>query len=206
MAATQQATKAQTITLSGSSEKVSEFFLYGINSLLFQRGIYPPETFTRKQKYGLTLLVSTEKALQDYLDNVLRQLNDWLNKKTVQKVVVVIAEVDSGEVKERWQFDIQCDKTMTDESQPREKTDKDINAGIRAVMTQITATVTFLPLLANPCTFNILIYTDKNLSMPEQWEESGPSLVANSQEVKLRSFTTSIHKVEGAVSYRVDDI
>ena len=47
---------------------------YGINSVLYQRGIYPPETFTRKQQYGLTLLVSTDDKLKMYLSNVLKQL------------------------------------------------------------------------------------------------------------------------------------
>lgn len=35
----------------------------------------------------------------------------WLVKKTIQKVVVVIATVDTKETVERWQFNIQCDKT-----------------------------------------------------------------------------------------------
>jgi hypothetical protein len=26
---------------------------YAVNSILYQRGIYPPESFERKQKYGL---------------------------------------------------------------------------------------------------------------------------------------------------------
>ena len=47
-----------------------------------------------------------------------------------------------------------------------------------------------------------MIYTDKDMAMPEQWEESGPSLIVNSQEVKLRSFTTAIHKIDAAVSYK----
>ena len=50
------------------------FIDYGINSVLYQRGIYPPETFTRKQQYGLTLLVSTDDKLKMYLSNVLKQL------------------------------------------------------------------------------------------------------------------------------------
>ena len=33
---------------------------------------------------------------------------------TVQKVVVVIKDIDTSEVLERWQFDIECDKTMTE--------------------------------------------------------------------------------------------
>ena len=48
--------------------------MYGINSILYQRGIYPPETFTRVQKYGLTLLVTTDEALKAYLGEVLGQV------------------------------------------------------------------------------------------------------------------------------------
>lgn len=47
---------------------------YGINSILYQRGIYPPETFTRVQKYGLTLLVTTDPELKNYLNNVVEQM------------------------------------------------------------------------------------------------------------------------------------
>lgn len=53
------------------------FFLlsaFGINSILYQRGIYPSETFTRVQKYGLTLLVTTDPELIKYLNNVVEQL------------------------------------------------------------------------------------------------------------------------------------
>lgn len=53
-----------------------------------------------------------------------------------------------------------------------------------------------------PGAFDILIYTDKDQDIPELWEESGPQFIANSQEVKLRSFSTSIHKVEAMVAYK----
>lgn len=48
---------------------------YSINSILYQRGIYPPETFRRVNKYGLTMLVTTDDALNAYLENVLTQLS-----------------------------------------------------------------------------------------------------------------------------------
>ena len=44
-------------------------------SILYQRGIYPPEQFERKQKYGLTLLVTQEPELKKYINSVLMQLN-----------------------------------------------------------------------------------------------------------------------------------
>ena len=71
MAAT--ATKSA-ITLKGSVEIVTEFFGYSINSILYQRGIYPPESFSRVSEYGLTMLVSTDPGLMEYFKNVLGQM------------------------------------------------------------------------------------------------------------------------------------
>ncbi|EDL91587.1 MAD2 (mitotic arrest deficient, homolog)-like 1 (yeast) (predicted), isoform CRA_a [Rattus norvegicus] len=198
----QQLARDQGITLRGSAEIVAEFFSFGINSILYQRGIYPSETFTRVQKYGLTLLVTTDPELIKYLNNVVEQLKEWLYKCSVQKLVVVISNIESGEVLERWQFDIECDKTAKEEGVRREKSQKAIQDEIRSVIRQITATVTFLPLLEVSCSFDLLIYTDKDLVVPEKWEESGPQFITNSEEVRLRSFTTTIHKVNSMVAYK----
>lgn len=98
------ATAAKTeITLKGSVDIVTEFFGYSINrcvarwratsgappspvwptatsqptpcSILYQRAIYPPESFTPVAKYGLSVLVTTDEGLKAYLANVLRQLS-----------------------------------------------------------------------------------------------------------------------------------
>jgi len=50
--------------------------------------------------------------------------------------------------------------------------------------------------------FDLLVYTDKDLEVPESWGESGPQFVADSEEVRLRSFTTTIHKVDTMVAYK----
>ena len=39
---------------------------------------------------------------------------DWLFEKTVKKLVIVIINIDTHEPLERWQFDVECDKTMTE--------------------------------------------------------------------------------------------
>lgn len=46
---------------------------YGINSILFQRGIYPAENFDNTQQYGLTILMSKDPKIQTFLQNVLTQ-------------------------------------------------------------------------------------------------------------------------------------
>jgi hypothetical protein len=52
--------------------------------------------------------------------------------------------------------------------------------------------VTFLPLLSEPCSFDLLVYTNKVAKVPKKWEDSDARYIINSQEVKLRSFTTSV--------------
>lgn len=79
-------------------------------SILYQRGIYPPETFTSVAKYGLSVLVTTDEALKGYLVQVLKQLADWLSNGQVQKLVLVITGVETKQVLERWVFNIDTDR------------------------------------------------------------------------------------------------
>lgn len=55
-------------------------------------------------------------------------------------------------------------------------------------------------------TFNILVYADEDVQVPTTWEDSDPNLIAGGGEhVKLRSFDTSMHKIDALVAYRVMD-
>ena len=86
-----------------------------------------------------------------------------------------------------------------------QKSEKAITSEIQAIIRQITASVTFLPLLQEPCTFDLLVYANDDAKVPQTWEESDPKYISNSQEVRLRSFTTKVHKVEARVSYKCQD-
>jgi mitotic spindle assembly checkpoint protein MAD2 len=57
---------------------------------------------------------------------------------------------------------------------------------------QITASVTFLPLLNEPCAFDLLVYADRAATVPVTWHDSDPCLIANAEQVKLRSFDTKV--------------
>jgi mitotic spindle assembly checkpoint protein MAD2 len=70
-----QVETSSVITLKGSTEIVTEFFEYSVNSILYQRGIYPPETFKRVSKYGLAMMVTTDDGLSTYISNIMKQLN-----------------------------------------------------------------------------------------------------------------------------------
>eukprot|EP00553_Chaetoceros_curvisetus_P000917 CAMPEP_0204629784 /NCGR_PEP_ID=MMETSP0717-20131115/18901_1 /ASSEMBLY_ACC=CAM_ASM_000666 /TAXON_ID=230516 /ORGANISM="Chaetoceros curvisetus" /LENGTH=229 /DNA_ID=CAMNT_0051646825 /DNA_START=74 /DNA_END=763 /DNA_ORIENTATION=+ len=223
------ATDTQTvITLKGSVAIISEFFSTAINSILYQRGIYQPETFRRESKYGLTVLTTTDEGLLAYLKNIMDQMESWLLEGDVQRLVVVVSGVDSGETLERWQFNVSVDdkdrapSTSSGNENDASATNasssaaascgkasgkslKEIHNEMQAIIRQITASVTFLPLLNEPCSFDLLVYTNKTATVPQKWEDSDPRYIMNSQEVKLRSFTTSVHKIESMVTYKEAD-
>ena len=78
----------QAITLKGSTALVTEFFKYAVNtcvlhyfylyppspdvghhcSILFQREVYPSDDFHMVKKYGQTVLVTQDLALENYLE------------------------------------------------------------------------------------------------------------------------------------------
>jgi mitotic spindle assembly checkpoint protein MAD2 len=133
------------------------------------------------------------------------QVETWLLSGDVQRLVVVVSGVDSGETLERWQFNVSLEGNEDGENakpnrnyatgsntKTGNKTMKEIHGEIQAIIRQITASVTFLPLLNEPCSFDLLVYTKKDVSVPAKWEDSDPCYIMNSQEVKLRSFTTSV--------------
>jgi hypothetical protein len=47
-----------------------------------------------------------------------------------------------------------------------EKTEKQIQDEIQSIFRQITASVTFLPMLDGNCTFNVLVYADADSEVP----------------------------------------
>jgi len=128
--ATAQATR-NNITLRGSTEIVTEFFGFAVNSILYQRGIYPPDLFKPVNKYGLTMLVTSDDGLRRYLSQVLSQISgllivrfcfnmshhadtEWLMNGSIQKLVIVIASVATQQVLERWVFNIETDHAHSD--------------------------------------------------------------------------------------------
>ena len=44
----------------------------------------------------------------------------WLYRMTVQKLVVVIRSIETNEVMERWQFDVECDKSAINDNNNRQ--------------------------------------------------------------------------------------
>jgi mitotic spindle assembly checkpoint protein MAD2 len=211
------------LALRGSSKLISEFFEFSINTILFQRAVYPAEDFTAVKKYGLNMLVSSDDQVKAYIKKIMSQLKLWMVGGKISKLVVVISSKDDGEVRERWEFGVEILGGKQEKGKRREKnsdenalptpaaqdapnkTEEEIQAEISAIFRQITASVTFLPVLDGNCTFNVLVYADSDSDVPIEWGDSDAKEIIGGEKVQLRSFSTTSHKVDTVVSYRLVD-
>lgn len=133
----------------------------------------------------------------------------------MEKFSLVVSNVHTKEHLECWDFKIDSDdmpdqnkdpNTNIDPNNPTSSKDlKKIQTEIGAVMRQIAATVSYLPLLECICSFDLLIHTLKDCEVPENWNETENVQIKNSQIVALKSFSTGLQKVETVVSYKMTD-
>ncbi|RKO97693.1 hypothetical protein CXG81DRAFT_9809 [Caulochytrium protostelioides] len=199
--------KRKLITLKGSAELVTEFFDYSINSILFQRGLYPPEDFKSEKKYGLNMQMISDDKVKVYLSRILSQVHNWVASGKISKLIMAVTSCDTRDVIERWQFNIKLDEQTVQTTDHKNKDVETIQQEIGAIMRQIVASVTFLPMITAPCTFNVLAYTSLDADVPDSWIDSDAKLVDPdlAQQVQLRGFTTGIHQVGTTVSYKLGD-
>ncbi|KAG5366993.1 Mitotic spindle checkpoint component mad2 [Yarrowia sp. B02] len=197
------------LSIRGSSKTVAEFFEYSINTILYQRGIYPADDFQQVKKYGIHVLVTADSEVKAYIRKIMGQLHKWLVGGKIQKLIVAITSKESGEVVERWQFDIhisgkETSNGDTNGSGDANKSEEQIQQEIQAILRQITASVSFLPILEDECTFNVLVYAEQDAPVPPEWADSANREIKNPEQVQLRSFSTNEHKIDTLVAYKLD--
>jgi len=201
-----QATR-KAINLKGSTKLVTEFFKYAANTILFQRGVYPSDDFHMVKKYGQTVLVTQDLALENYLNKILSQVEKWISTASVTQLVLAIIAKESRQTLERWVFDITLVEPPASNETAAPKPEAEIQEEIRHILKQIVSTVTFLPIMDEPTVFNILAYTSESADVPaSEWVDTDPLAIeaGKSQQVKLRSFSTDVHRIEAMVAYRYE--
>lgn len=123
----------------------------------------------------------------------------------------------SGDVIELWQFDVNVFmKDLSNSSSgagagagatghtENGKSQETVQKEIQAIIRQITASITFLPVLdAGQCTFNVQVYANSDAQVPVEWADSDAKEVKNAEKVQLRSFSTDSHEISTLVAYRL---
>lgn len=151
--------------------------------------------------------MSKDEKIKEFLNNVLGQAEKWLAENKVEKFSMIISNVHTKEVLERWDFkvDTEIDQNIDPNNPTSSKDIKKIQNEIKAVMLQIAATVSYLPLLECLCSFDLHLHTLKDCQIPDNWNETENATIVNSQVVKLKSFSTGLQKIDTVVSYKLTD-
>lgn len=129
---------------------------------------------------------------------------------------LIITNAHNREVLECWEFKVESEGmtgngTTTNGGGPdvdpkSPVSNKDlhrIQMEIRDVMRQISATVSYLPLLDTICSFDILVHTHDGCEVPENFNETADVQIQNAQAVELKSFSTGLHKMQTIVNYKM---
>lgn len=203
------------LALKGSSKIVADYFEFAINNILFQRGIYPTEDFITVRKYDLPLLVTADDEVKQYIQNIMSQVKKWIYGGKIIRLVVVIINKSTTETVERWEFSIEILNSGDNNNEESEtnKGKQQIQKEIQSIIRQITASVSYLPLLKDDeYTFNVLVYTDPKYdtqNIPKEWADTNgdAKLIegGNVELVKFTSFSTDIHQIGTFVSYKLQD-
>ncbi|EMG46908.1 MAD2 Spindle assembly checkpoint component MAD2 [Candida maltosa Xu316] len=196
------------LALKGSSKIVCDYFEFALNSILYQRGIYPQEDFVTVRKYDLPMVVNDDYEVQKYIGNIMKQIKKWIYGSQMNKFVIVIVSKSDLTNVERWEFNVET-RDAEPQQQEHEKPREEIQKEIRAIIRQITSSVSYLPVLKDDeYTFNVLVYTDPNTTAPIEWcdtQGDGRILTGdNVDDVKFASFSTDIHQVGTSVSYKFE--
>ncbi|KAG1339472.1 hypothetical protein G6F62_005774 [Rhizopus arrhizus] len=186
------------ITIEGSSHLVVNFFECGLINILYQRGIYPADDFEVSVKYGMSTMGTSNMDLKQYIDKIINQLEVWLKSNSICKLVIVIKSLERDEVVERWHFDVELNNgengiPMAENIPPEQAMEiqKQTIKQIRSILRQITSSVSYLPELDEECTFNVLVYGDKDIEVPVAWGDSDAHLIKGGGEhLRLKPFST----------------
>lgn len=127
------------------------------------------------------------------------QVRVWITNSHIRAIAVQIST--KQQVVERWEFNL----NLTQSSTKIEKSNQQTTREIGALLRQITASVSFLPVLDSGASFNVLAYTATDAPFPSTWVDAAQSVIADPQVVELRSFTTDTMRVGGMVTYAVQD-
>ncbi|KAL8388243.1 hypothetical protein RB595_009365 [Gaeumannomyces hyphopodioides] len=134
--------KVHKLSLKGSAKLVAEFVrhsptlspslrkMVGVLKMRYRRN--PCSSSTRSIPFYSseasillkTLQLSADDQVKAYIKKIMGQLDRWMVKGKISKLVIVITDKDTGEHVERWQFDVQIfgGKSKSSSSSSRSKT------------------------------------------------------------------------------------
>ncbi|CAE6416829.1 unnamed protein product [Rhizoctonia solani] len=187
-------------TASGSPATIIEFLYYAVNSILFYRGVYESEDFRAVNKYEQDLVLIRDGEVTQFLDRFFKQVEEWLSRKLIHRVILVIVSKDTGKTLERWVFNLEPYDGPANLDKIQHK--------IQATLKQLKATIPIFPDIKEPTVFNLLaVKKDEPQSSEaptnEKWVDAHAHAIPAEirDQTAMRGFNTGDSKLDTNVVY-----
>lgn len=76
-----------------------------IHTIICIRGVYPPNTFTRRRAHGVAVYQSRHPEVRSYVAQVVAALQQEMERGTLRRTTIIIRAVDTGLPLERFIVD-----------------------------------------------------------------------------------------------------
>ncbi|QRV97321.1 mitotic spindle assembly checkpoint protein MAD2B [Ceratobasidium sp. AG-Ba] len=80
------------LTFNQTVKEIVEFLEVAIHTILFIRGVYPPDLFVRRRKWDAPVYQSRHPALNEYIAGAVSAVKDELLMGSVERMIVVIKD------------------------------------------------------------------------------------------------------------------
>lgn len=163
-----------------------DFLTVAIHSILFERRIYPPESFISARKYNYTVRQSRHPKVCQWVTDAVSAVETELLNGTVARVAVVIFS-RKQEPLERFLFDLTKFPSVPkdDVNTPFERgvSIVDVDEQFRAAMAKLRVNSSGLQPMPEGCSFTVAIElkdsADPPIGHPQPWIAAQPTLQRN---------------------------
>lgn len=160
-----------------------DFLTVAIHSILFERKLYPPESFISARKYNYVVRQSRHPKVCQWITDAVAAVETELLKGTVARVAVVIFS-PAHQPLERFLFDLSKFPSVPKEDRltafKRDISVVDIDEQFRAVMAKLRVSSLNLRPLPKGSTFTLAIElkdsADPPIGHPQPWIPTEPTL------------------------------
>lgn len=160
-----------------------DFLTVAIHSILFERKLYPPESFIAARKYNYVVRQSRHPKVCQWITDVVAAVETELLKGTIARVALVIFSLKHQPL-ERFLFDLSKFPWVPKEDRlttfERDISIVDIDEQFRAVMAKLRVSCLNLKPLPESSTFTLAIElkdsADPPIGHPQPWIPTEPAL------------------------------
>lgn len=182
-------------TFAALTSNFGDFLTVAIHTILYERHIYPLDTFITAKKWNYPVRQSRHPKVCKWINDAVAAVQEELLKGTVDRVAVVIYSQYSQPL-ERFMFDLSKFPVIAKEDfhtpierqspsgqqkpTPAQPAAVDLEEQFRAVMAKLTVCDTMLKPIPQGCTFTVAIElkdaADPPIGHPQPWIPVQPSL------------------------------